>query len=245
MADAQTKQAATKLTETQPSKPARTEASRLCLAMTACFNQLAVNRLGLEIDTAVICNDFADIFSQIYRINIQGPHIHQAIRGPKIKININGFKVHKHELQVYLEEIKPSIVLINESKIAPKFSLRLQNYTMAARRDRPNGAGGGTAVFVRRDQNIQFTDISIELALGGESSAILTHINKREVAIVTYYCPNSHDFNKEAFEYYINKYENCLFMGDYNASHLFFGSVKSDPNGDLMFSPWKNTICTT
>ena len=72
--------------------------------------------------------------------------------------------------------IKASIVLINESKIAPKFSLRLQNYTMAARRDRPNGAGGGTAIFVRRDHNIQFTDISIELALGGESSPILTHM---------------------------------------------------------------------
>jgi exonuclease III len=152
-----------------------------------------------------------------------------------LQININGLRAHATELQTYLDAEKPEIVLINETRISIKRNMRLHQYKLAVRQDRADTRGGGTAIYVRRDPTVNFKDISIKLNFGGEVSAILTQINDKDVAVVTYYCPDENSLNVEAFEYYIGKYTNCIFMGDYNASHLFFGSVRTAPNGDKMF----------
>ena len=153
-----------------------------------------------------------------------------------IQINLNGFRTHKTQLQVYLDDTKPDFVLLNETRVKSTHKITINGYKTAARQDRETRGGGGTAILMKNNLKSNIKDISIKLDYGGETSAIELEIASKKVALVTYYCPDNINLNPEEFTHYLDKYKDCIFMGDYNASHLFFGSEKTDPNGEHMFT---------
>ena len=147
-----------------------------------------------------------------------------------LHININSLKSKRQLLTEYMEECSPDIVLINESKLANEDRIRFAKYKMA-RKDRDK-RGGGVAILIKENIKHSIIDSSnlTEEVLGIEIS-----INQQPMAVVALYNPPAVKLNPEVFKYFTDKYENCLFIGDFNSKHQYFGCRTTNLNGNILF----------
>ena len=138
-----------------------------------------------------------------------------------VHINIRGLRANVVELQCYVNETRPDIVLLNEKLLVGKPAPHITGYRVAAARDRSmNGIrGGGVAIYVSR--SIICTDISPEV---DDIMAIEVHTSSFLMAVISYYRPpHPIDLEEPTLETYFSKYERCIVAGDLNAKHQFYG----------------------
>lgn len=103
-----------------------------------------------------------------------------------VHINIRGLRANAVELQCYVNDTRPDIVLLNETKLIGKPAPRITGYQLAAVRDRSlNGiTGGGVAIYVSR--YLICTDISPDV---DDMTAIEVRTSSICMAILCYYRP--------------------------------------------------------
>ena len=147
--------------------------------------------------------------------------------------NVNGLRARKTELEQYLSECKPHIVLLNETKLCGKSFPRFAGYQVAAARDRTaeKTQGGGTAILVSK--SVTFSDISPDM---DDLVAIETVVGSSKYAVICYYCPpDGRDLNSGMLEQFVLQHERVIIAGDLNAKHQYFGSKSTDARGEQLF----------
>ena len=119
--------------------------------------------------------------------------------------NVNGIRGRKTELENYLSELKPHVVLLNETKLCGKPVPRLSGYKTAALRDRTvdKTHGGGVCILV--SNTVTYSDISLDM---DDVVAIEVRAGVSVFAIVSYYCPpDGRELNSAMLERCVLKYE--------------------------------------
>jgi hypothetical protein len=138
-----------------------------------------------------------------------------------LQCNVNGFRSNGAEFIAIVEEKRPMIAAACEMKIdqtVPSTLLSINNYELAARKDR-TAHGGGVAMWTRKDVNysVPFVDDSIH-----EVVWILIHASCGPILVASCYVPRNHS---EFFDYmtskvlaYTNEVISVIILGDFNAS---------------------------
>src|SRR2546426_3053473 len=156
-----------------------------------------------------------------------------AVQLHLLHININGLRAKKVELESYLAETKPDILLINETKLGSQPTPRLAGFQVASVRNRSADKvrGGGVAIYVKRE--LKFTDISPDV---DDIAAIEIKTPNKSFAIISYYRPPyEENINAAVLIPFIQKYDHCIIAGDLNAKHEYFGCKKTNKAGDQLF----------
>jgi exonuclease III len=178
-------------------------------------------------------------FFNVPIILIKENRFHTSIHPPYIlelhvfHANVNGLRARKDELECYLRETKPDIVLLNETKLGNNPTPRIAGYTKASVRNRTTDRtqGGGVAIFVKK--GLQFTDISPDV---DDLVAIEIRLANVSFAFVSYYNPpHLPSINVTALLPYIQKYDHCVIGGDLNAKHQYFGCKTTNLVGEHVF----------
>ena len=150
-----------------------------------------------------------------------------------VHINIRGLRANAVELQCYVNDTRPDIVLLNETKLIGKPAPRITGYQLAAVRDRSlNGiTGGGVAIYVSR--YLICTDISPDV---DDMTAIEVRTSSICMAILCYYRPpRPVDLDARTLETYFSKYDRCILAGDLNAKHQYYGCKATNAAGEQLF----------
>jgi len=136
-----------------------------------------------------------------------------------IHVNICHIQSKLFTITQYIHEQHPDIILFNETHYNPdQPSVKIPGYSTIARHDNDDGSGG-TAIMAKSD--LVFTPIDTS-SLHTDCCAIQTslpHIG--DIAIVSHYIRPYHNVRIQDafFSFFTNRYDLCLFMGDYNAKH--------------------------
>ena len=144
-------------------------------------------------------------------------------------VNVNSVRSKRTELELYLREVKPHIVCLNETKLCGKSMPRFAGFKTAAVRDRTVGktCGGGVAILV--SSTIICSDVSPDT---DDIVAIELHMGQTKYAVIAYYWPpGNSDLNLGVLNQFVLKYERMILMEDLNARHQYFGSKSSDARG--------------
>jgi exonuclease III len=154
-----------------------------------------------------------------------------------VHININGLRGHKTELEVYLRETNPDVLLLNETKLRDQPAPRLSGYRVAAVRNRTpamgqGGCGGGVAIYTKKE--LKFADISPDV---DDIVAIDLKTAKGSFALVAYYRPpyDNIDFDVTTMLSVTHGFKHWIVAGDFNAKHEHFGCTSTNKAGDQLF----------
>ena len=154
-----------------------------------------------------------------------------------LHVNVNGLRARKTELEVYLRDTSPDVVLVNETKLGDGPVPRLNGYRAAAVRNRDlargnGGGGGGVAIYTRKE--LKFADISPDV---DDIVAVDLKTAKGSLLIVSYYRPPyaTIDFNADALVTLIQGFKHWIIAGDFNAKHEYFGCKTTNNAGEQMF----------
>lgn len=168
-----------------------------------------------------------------------------------IQLNVNSLISLKkrHEMDVFLNRVKPHIVLLNETKIRPKHQIQFRNYTFL-RNDRLDNNGGGTGILIK--QGIAHTVIPAPTSIRSLETSIIeiTSVNKSILIVAAYFTPNTNysSLNTQdltellKLKTHPNSY--IVIGGDLNAKHTSWGNGTSNFSGNKLFN-WLNTNCLT
>ena len=147
-------------------------------------------------------------------------------------ININSLKHRLTELVLHLEEHKPHIVTINETKLNQNTNINIPNYHIL-RQDR-NSHGGGVAILIK--ENIQFNTIDIS-QFNQEALMITFKHRGKEIALATIYNKPLKHMDTDLIHYIQTTYPSNIIIGDFNARHAFFGDTgNTNAAGDHLFN---------
>src|SRR5215469_18775860 len=150
-----------------------------------------------------------------------------------VHANVNSVLCRREELQVYLTDTKPHIVLLNETKLCGIPLPRFTGYRVIAVRDRTQSklCGGGVAILVSCEHYA--SDISPDI---DDVAAVLLSAGAMKIAIVAYYCsPDCMTLDHDMIEGYLRQYDRVIIAGDLNAKHQFYGSSRTDDRGEELF----------
>lgn len=146
-----------------------------------------------------------------------------------LHININGIRNKRQTLIEYLADEKPDIVSVNETKLAEYMTVKISGYAIE-RKDR-NGRGGGVALLIK--QGLPYNLINTDY-LKDEAVAVEVNIGNRKTAVISVYNPPGQTVDRDLFRHFTNTSKHCIFLGDFNSKHLFFGNKVTDRAGDML-----------
>ena len=145
-----------------------------------------------------------------------------------IHVNISSLRKHLFTLNHYAQEHNPDLILLNETHYDPgQPDLKITGYQTVARHDNHDGSGG-TAIYAKNDLDTSEIETS---QLNLDCCAILLSLpNIGQLAVISqYYKPyNEYNISESDFTYFTNQYQNCLFMGDYNAHNGLLAPTNSN-----------------
>lgn len=150
-----------------------------------------------------------------------------------VHVNVNSVRSKREELELYMQDTKPHIVLLNETKLCGKPMPGFAGFSAVAVRDRTvtKLCGGGVAVLVSKECTA--SDISPDM---DDVAAVLLHAGPLRIAVVSYYCPpGNNKLDSDMVESYLRQYDHVIIAGDLNAKHQFYGSSRTDSRGDELF----------
>ena len=139
--------------------------------------------------------------------------------------NINGLLSHIDELRVFIDEHRPDIICINETKIDDKIhgsDIEIDNY-LVVRKDK-NSGGSGVAIYILK--NLEFTvrddlmtynleNVTIQLKIGNYRSFIVTALYRLPDKPVEYF-----DKLESLISSIESEDKNTIILGDTNCSFL-------------------------
>jgi len=151
-----------------------------------------------------------------------------------IHVNVNGLRGRQLELQHYVQERCPDIVMLNETKLYGKPAPRIAGYTAVAVRNRQAGTtlSGGVAIYVSK--TLACTDVSPDI---DDMAAISIRVAGHTLAFVSYYRPPGPTvFSMTAIESLLSSHSECIVAGDFNAKHQFYGCSETNAVGEQLFT---------
>lgn len=163
-----------------------------------------------------------------------------------IHVNVNSLiKIsRRYELNNFIKNNNPDIVLLNETKLNNKHKLFFENFKLVRSDRKGNNRGGGTAILVRKE--IKFNTISnstIDAFKYLETCIIKIHTESNNVIYIisAYYPPGNNDeslkrelqklFESLNLESHNNFY---ILAGDLNCKHTDWGNSVNNHKGTIM-----------
>ncbi|KAK2577884.1 hypothetical protein KPH14_011499 [Odynerus spinipes] len=149
-----------------------------------------------------------------------------------------------------LEELKPDIVLLNETKLNNKHRIEFKDYRVYRNDREQNANGGGTAILIQN--NINCNEIFIHDREILETTTVKIKLTSNEkIFIVAAYAPgnNKKAFNQEFIDLFktLNLEDpNNFFIiaGDLNAKHPNWKNSIHNQRGSFLYK-WINENCVT
>jgi hypothetical protein len=158
---------------------------------------------------------------------------------PKIKslqtafFNARSLRTTRNELEVFADSHDLDVILVNETFLrADDPDPKIRGFTLY-RTDRTNGAGGGTAIFIRRTlphypnalpalQNLEATAVTIETANG-------------PLTLISCYHRPQDLLRENDITNILDTGASVIAAGDFNSKHLAWGSRETNRNGRILF----------
>jgi hypothetical protein len=162
-----------------------------------------------------------------------------TVQIPKIKslqtafFNARSLRTTRNELEVFADSHDLDVILVNETFLhADDPDPKIRGFTLY-RTDRTNGAGGGTAIFVRRTlphypnalpalQNLEATAVTIETANG-------------PLTLISCYHRPQDRLRENDITNILDTGASVIAAGDSNSKHLTWGSRETNRNGRILF----------
>lgn len=145
-------------------------------------------------------------------------------------INITSIRKHKEELLARYSQYQ--IISINESNLKQDSHFSLRGYNIF-RNDRTNKAGGGVLLAIKEHLNVR--EILNTTKEGNEIVAVqLESSSLKSLLVASIYVPPTAKICHELFKELYNLNNNCLILGDLNASLQQMGSRKTNRKGQQL-----------
>ena len=147
--------------------------------------------------------------------------------------NIRSFTANKPLLQCAIQESKPNLICLQETRVECNKELRLPGYSLGARMDRLDNKGGGVSVHV--DNAIPFTPIGLKSKL--EVAAVLVHLKEYTFTLCTLYLHpklKNGTLDEELTLLLRELHPPFIICMDANAHHRMWGSPAGDCRGRLI-----------
>jgi hypothetical protein len=162
-----------------------------------------------------------------------------TVQTPKIKslqtafFNARSLRTTRNELEVFADSHDLDVILVNETFLrADDPDPKIRGFTLY-RTDRTNGAGGGTAIFIRRTlpyypnalpalQNLEATAVTIETANG-------------PLTLISCYHRPQDLLRENDITNILDTGASVIAAGDFNSKHLTWGSRETNRNGRILF----------
>lgn len=185
--------------------------------------------------------------TQILNTNINNTYIHNK-QLKIIEFNVNSLikKNRRIQLELFMNQNKPDIVLLCETKIKPKHKLHFPGYKFI-RNDRLENGGGGTGIIIR--SHIKFESVNTNSNCNKlECTIIKVDLeDKQFLYIGTFYNPpkgnNTPHLDTQTLDSIFNIIDApknlFIFGGDLNAKHMNWFNPSNNKNGEVL-QEWLN-----
>jgi exonuclease III len=141
--------------------------------------------------------------------------------------NVTSIKKHKEELCARFNKF--DTLSINETNLKPQHHFSLPRYNIY-RNDRPNRQGGGVLLTIRN--NIKsYEKLNNTIENNEEAIAVQIETPVGHLLIASVYIPPNIKLHHELFEQIFNLNNDCIILGDLNASLQTMGSRKTNSKG--------------
>ena len=147
--------------------------------------------------------------------------------------NIRSFRNNKNFIRRAIDDLSPTVICMQETRCKVDQDIRLPGFSCAARSDREESTGGGTAILIAND--IPVTNLNIDSEL--ETSMAQALINNQKLSIVNIYIPPSTNNNCIAGEMDKIIAGLCppfILCMDSNGHHTSWGSEANDRRGEII-----------
>ena len=176
---------------------------------------------------------------------------HKYLQIAQINVNSIIANLRRYNLQKFIDNHSPDILLLSETKLNPKYKPYFPNYTIL-RSDRPSSKrGGGTAILIKENISheriytpssahnkiLEYTIIKIKLNHNKKLYVISAYANNEDNEI--FINEINYLFNKLNLSSHNNYY---LLAGDLNARHQSWGDRESNCKGRLL-KKWYDDNC--
>jgi hypothetical protein len=142
--------------------------------------------------------------------------------------NANGLPDKKLELTQLLQELDVDVALIQETHLRPGLAVNIPNYQVY-RSDRPDGRGGGTAVYIHR--RLPHRLLPTNVPRGLEVTTVAVIYNGAELAISSAYNQPGRSLQPRHLDALLQAGSPSLVLGDLNSKHTAWGCRVSNTAG--------------
>lgn len=145
--------------------------------------------------------------------------------------NCNSLKSKLFELEIFMKKFDVSIASINETKLNPNQTLKLNSYEIISKSR--NSRGGGVAIIIRNNINYEINNIFDNLNLEIIALDIFINSNKK-ITFISWYLPPNSDFPDAEFFNKLNQLKSFILCGDLNSKSKLWFSKDTNKNGKLL-----------
>ena len=145
--------------------------------------------------------------------------------------NVQGIRNKKDELSEMIEEYKPAVIAVQETKIDNNKICNLTNYNYIHKDGHTNYTiHGGVGLYIH--ETVPYTEIALDTQYQAVAARI--HI-KRTLTVASIYLSRAHQINKQNLIKLIKQLPKPLILlGDFNSYNMMWGSRETDARGRVI-----------
>lgn len=146
--------------------------------------------------------------------------------------NCNGLRRHRYELANFVNRHDLDVVMLSETRLNDNHRDPILVGYSIYRTDRPNGVGGGTAIFVRKSIRHHVAPIGGLQSL--EATGVLISTTRGPLHLVSVYNAPNNALNTDDLELVFNSSPRLLIAGDLNAKSAEWDCRSPNTNGRIL-----------
>lgn len=151
-----------------------------------------------------------------------------------IQWNCNGIQNKQAELKQMILELKPQVILIQESHLKPEINFKIKYYN-AYRNDYVDGLKASVGVLTLVHENYYSTELT-QIQTLMQAVNIQVNINEsKQINISNLYIPEHFTLKVDHIESILSQIGNpYIIAGDFNAHHSLWGSTHTSARGRVI-----------
>lgn len=155
------------------------------------------------------------------------------------ELNVNSLisKTKQHELNSFISQHSPDVLLLVETKLKNGKKISIPNYNIF-RNDRSSDAGGGTAIILRA--KFEATHLQCLHTINSFEYTVTKVMleSHKHVFFCAIYKKPSNKINPIELNLLINSFGTAQYVigGDFNCKHTFWGNKDNDTEGNRLYN---------
>lgn len=146
--------------------------------------------------------------------------------------NINGLHPQREHLQLWIKELNPAVICLQETNFKSNLFAELPHYDIIFKnRQNPDYASGGVTTYINK--NFSWKQVPINTNIEAIAARII--LKTGQITICNVYLPNSKPLSLEKLSDLIKQLPKpFIILGDFNSHNPLWGSKKSDNRGKII-----------